>query len=285
MADKRILDVIQTVARKHNTPAPIVENMVRRLRPSIRLLPQQPSPGRGAPGGCRVGGMPDLPAGHSWPRLSTVWGAPEEVYPPDESLQFLMQINLHQVAPFDLEQELPTAGMLYFFFDWDAEYHGEGDTAYVLLVPEAADLRRLEFPPDLPRKQQYQGLDLLPCLEWTIPSMADMGLSGYDAIMTHSDFWEDVFEGVANAQGVQPANEGSAVVHRLLGHPNFIQTPGIADGTRLLLQVDSDPGSRYEGVPRTGMMWGDSGRIYHILSEEKLRSHSFESVEAFVEMC
>jgi hypothetical protein len=78
-----------------------------------------------------------------------------------------------------------------------------------------------------------------------------------------------------------------AVVHRLLGHPKLIQSPGLADGTRLLLQADSDASRVGRGKhPETGMMWGDSGRLYYLIGEEQLKAHRLtEKPWVTMEMC
>jgi uncharacterized protein YwqG len=93
-------------------------------------------------------------------------------------------------------------------------------------------------------------------------------------------------------------NEGS-IIHKILGHPNQVQgdmqlecqlvsnglycgdSAGYQDPKRkvlektagewrLLLQIDSDED--------TGMMWGDSGRIYYWIRDEDLRSKRFDKV-------
>jgi uncharacterized protein YwqG len=283
MPDKRILEIIESIARAHTTERVAVDALVRRLLPSVRLIPQHPE-ANAQPrlGGCRIGDCPDLPPKVSWPRLSTAWKLdPEELNGADDPLPFLMQINLAEVAPFDAADALPKKGMLYFFFYWEENYPGDADVAYVVHSPSASRLRRVKAPHDLAEDRLFHGLELLPKLEWTVPSINDVGLDE-GVIERHFDFWDDVFERVAEVQGVEPSN-GAAVAHRLLGHAQFIQSPGMADGTRLLLQVDSD--SRDEQYPRTGMMWGDSGRIYYRLSDEELRRHDFAAADAVMEMC
>jgi uncharacterized protein YwqG len=283
MHDKRILDVIEATARENAAERLAVDALVRRLLPSVRLIPQNPSTDAGPRlGGCRIGGCPDLPAKVNWPRLSTAWKLdPEELDDADDPLPFLMQINLAETAPFDPADALPKESMLYFFFYWEDDYPGEGDTAFVLHSPSASPLRRSTPPHALPQERLFRGLDLLPKLEWTVPSINDVGL--HEAVIgRHYRFWDDVFERVAEVQGVEPAN-GGGVAHRLLGHAQFIQSPGMADGTRLLLQVDSD--CREEHYPHTGMTWGDSGRIYYRLSDEELRRHDFGAADAVMEMC
>src|SRR5262249_18455397 len=135
-------------------------------------------------------------------------------------------------------------------------------------------LERRPFPSDLLAEQRFRGLDLLPRLEWTVPSPADTGLD--EALVNqHLRFWSDLSGRVAEVQGLtSPTSVAS--VHRLLGHPQPIRAPGPADGTKLLLQVDSaPPTARPKEGPRTGMMWGDCGRVYYLIGEDELRAHRF----------
>ena len=53
----------------------------------------------------RLGGVPDLPKGMSWPTA----------FSDQKPLLFLGQINLAEIHPFDANHELPSDGMLYFF--------------------------------------------------------------------------------------------------------------------------------------------------------------------------
>src|SRR5206468_6170011 len=117
VTDKRVLDGIQTVARKCKTPAPIVEAVIRRLLPAIRLVPQREEAEASRLGGSRIGGRPDLPPAVDWPRASSSPQA--DCASPglaDLPLQFLMQINLAEMTPFDVRKALPTGGLLLFFY-------------------------------------------------------------------------------------------------------------------------------------------------------------------------
>ncbi len=71
MTDKRVIEVIRAVGREIDAPEEIVEAVVWRVLPSIRLVPQFPREAQSPQvGGCRIGGVPDLPQGIEWPRLS-----------------------------------------------------------------------------------------------------------------------------------------------------------------------------------------------------------------------
>jgi hypothetical protein len=274
--DKRVAEVIRTTAREQGTPNTLVEAVLGHLLPSIRLVAQHPKPGEeGRVGGCRIGGAPDLPPGVDWPRLST---DPEA--PPGEPLSFLLQVNLAEVAFADREQLLPTSGMLSFFFHLDAD--GAEDVATVLFT-QGTELRQATVPPELPADQLYRGFNLVPQLEWTVPSPDDLGALAAE----HLELWDELEDRVAAAQGYKsPTTYGPGyAVHRLLGHAQFIQAFGTGAGERLLLQVSSDAGLSREGYPESGIgeTWHDCGRIYYLISEEALKAHRFAEIYVTVE--
>ena len=69
------------------------------------------------PGGSKLGGTPDLPAGFDWPVNTN----PDNYHPEatGRPLDFLLQLDLADVAPHaaaaDLGDALPTTGRLVFF--------------------------------------------------------------------------------------------------------------------------------------------------------------------------
>ncbi len=98
-----------------------------------------------APCGSRFWGNPDLPQGYEYPTYSDAAGNVFEY-------QFICQINLAEVAPYDVENRLPHKGLLSFFAKID-HYLGNFDCqdsiSSCLSRPE--DVRVLFFPEvDLP---------------------------------------------------------------------------------------------------------------------------------------
>lgn len=55
---------------------------------------------------CKVGGSAYLPEGFAWP-----------TYCDDIELDFVMQIDLEEIAKYDIEKKLPSKGVLSFFYD------------------------------------------------------------------------------------------------------------------------------------------------------------------------
>jgi uncharacterized protein YwqG len=266
------------------------ETIVRLLRPSIRLLTQ---PGQEARlGDSRIGGLPDLPQGAQWP----VYTGPPK---PDakweafkgEPLAFLLQVNLEQVARFDLGGHLPASGLLHFFYlDTIArfdQYPDHGEVVRVRYTPLGGPpLRRLTPPHNLPTKEVYRGFALSPQLEWTLPladdlleAAADPNSPDFDTGL--DDHWGDLADEIADLQGFGPWYRPK---HRMLGYPNHIQSSTCgAPGWDLLLQVDTDP--RFADPPPDdpknhgpGMMWWDGGRVFFGIDSGDLAARRFDNV-------
>jgi hypothetical protein len=118
------------------------DRVFSRHRRDAVLLHRPYPPNAGPPVRSRLGGLPDLPAHHDWPRTSA--GVP---------LHFLAQIDCTELPP---GTPLPSRGVLFFFGRDDAEqvwnYHGQAaDDCRVLYVLDAfAATPPREAPADLP---------------------------------------------------------------------------------------------------------------------------------------
>ena len=113
---ERVLEVIET-------HAPDVLKAVLRdnLAPAIALILQKTDDENIAVGQSKIGGAPDVPSDFAWPTVEiSCWKFFKRVRE-EKSLGFLAQFNLAEVAPFDLNGELPSSGMLSFFYLIDGQ--------------------------------------------------------------------------------------------------------------------------------------------------------------------
>lgn len=89
-------------------------------------------------GASKVGGQPDLPADVEWPREG------------DEPLAFVAQLNFAEVREADVNQRLPSKGMLWLFSiaDGDRAYGYEIDDGTTALIwrPEPGELATRQTP-------------------------------------------------------------------------------------------------------------------------------------------
>lgn len=252
-----------------DTPQEIVDAVVERLRPSVRLAA---APSADAHVVSRIGGTPDVGDGFEWPRSSR--GIP---------LAFLMQIDLAEVRSVDVENELPTSGVLQAFFEWDPTVPPLEEEWRLQRLDPSSLATRAEFPGDLVEDCRFESFPLKPVPEWTLPNPDEIGMDNfYAGNLDLLTFWDEADSRLEELHGFGPHWTPK---HRMLGWPNFIQTPGMADDAKLLLQIDSDPPRPCEWPTRSGMMWGDCGMIYWIADEETLRSGDYASVRPFWECC
>ncbi|MBA9001980.1 DUF1963 domain-containing protein [Thermomonospora cellulosilytica] len=136
------LDAMLTAAVREESELP--DDEAAELTDKIRALVRPAwllSPVRDAPsvvGGSRIGGLPDLPEGMSWP---TVRVAPDR----EAALCFTAQIDLAEVPGVADAGWLPSSGRLWFFRD---EKGAGADPDHVVLYADvASDRLRTVQPP------------------------------------------------------------------------------------------------------------------------------------------
>ena len=252
--------------------------LVDAARPSIRL-DADAGPDHDRVGASRLGGEPDLPPGAEWPRKA---GAP---------LSFVAQLDLSELAPYDVEGVLPTDGLLSFFYDattqqawgFDPEDRGSWELRHV--APDE-ELRRTPAPDDLDRAGRLRPVGWRPRGELAFATFDSLAVDRLGLTRDETIAYSDLLE------------TDDETIHRVLGHPDPVQsgemqlecqlaangvwcgspegyedprvpglTPGAADW-QLLLQVDSQE--------ETDMMWGDLGRLYVWIRDEDLAARRFD---------
>lgn len=244
------------------------------MRHAIRLLPQTDA---AAVGGSKIGGLPDLPPEMPWPQYQ---GRP---------MSLIAQIDLAAAQPFDADRLLPSNGMLYLFYELEAQEWGY-DPAHAggfQLLYFAGDKQTLQRRP-APAGLQPDALLAESALEFAteaeLPAPDNHLLA---ACPLNDDEYEAWWDYEADLE-LPPS-------HKLLGHSEPIQGPmelqcqlvshglycgdasgyqdprraeleaGAADW-RLLMQIDSDE----------QMMWGDCGRLYVWIRQQDLAAQHFE---------
>ncbi len=258
-------------------------------KPLFGLIKRKPKERRqglpAKPGASRIGGVPDVPSDFRWPQHK---GKP---------LKFLIQLNCAEIAEFRDQTLLPADGILYFFYDLEAELHGEemGRTPLVYYTKEISELQ----PATVPKTQNETEIilpafpvDLIP-----IPTFPD-GLSvEFDELKFSEKEAEGFFEAYAKwcSQCLGGQHREWGGLHKIGGHPDSVQgdiraefemaANGHSGSTdeklwaganqnarnwRLLLQFDSDDD--------LDAMWGDAGMLYYCIREDDLKAARFEKV-------
>lgn len=134
------------------------------LKPYIKInMPINP---RGIKvGQSKFGGKPDLPLDTEWPKYDK------------EPMVFLGQLNINDFKKLDVENILPSSGIIYFFVhfktpesEWGAEYEFIVDkNKYSVIYTDKENLTTMEFPKELPDVYHFKEQELVFNLMYSLP--------------------------------------------------------------------------------------------------------------------
>lgn len=233
-------------------------------------------------GRSRIGGLPDLPSDVEWPCGT------------DGSLAFLGQFNMNEIKPFDLEHQLPSRGMLYFFYHaeqdvWGISIQDFGNWS-VLYSKTTRGLKRAMLPKDLnTRDHQFPACDMSLGTVWQIPSPDSPFLKNFFEKEEESETYRELYEEYKNLlpsssyllgypvpiqNDMEESCESIYCDHLAAGFDRTdqktINTLKNAVLWRNLLQLSS------EG--EANMNWGDCGQLNFMIREDELKEKQFENV-------
>ncbi|MBQ8335017.1 MAG: DUF1963 domain-containing protein [Tidjanibacter sp.] len=187
-------------------------------------------------------GFADLPDGVEYPCRK---GGEVDDEGTEETLTFICQLRLEDVAPLDTEGALPREGMLWFFADLDY------------------------FLGDLEAPCEGTG-------EWPEGSYKVIYSPHCNNLNTHKVCWADGESACMPAEQMEfeqtePYDGG----HKLLGYPLMDEWGDTADGElRLLLQVDSED--------RWGLRFFDMGTLCFLIGAEDLAARRFDRAKVMM---
>jgi uncharacterized protein YwqG len=272
---------LKTLLRKEQlvSRAPELTGLVRHC---IRLLTK---PIDDLPvGQSRFGGLPDLPKDNNWP------GSPKA------PLDFLLQINLSELAGLLPDSPLPPTGLLSFFYDSERCPSGsdpKDNRGWQVLFSDAPDSGLVRSP--LPPWLSPNSLLPMTALDFvkveSLPALESASVKRLKLSKNELERYGRVLQSARQVRG-EPVP-----IHKLLGHPDAIQSDmtvtcamassgfnamfridpknskqrkalmAASDWT-LLLQLDSDDDLQ--------MLWADAGRIYFWVRKEDLAARRFD---------
>ncbi len=216
--------------------------------------------------------------GNTLPWESKVGGCPylesEEDYPRDgdgKPMMFLAQINLDDMPHLE---DYPENGLLQFYIG-DDDCLGDDSPCKVIYIPEyAKDASRLLSKN--PFEENYK--DKTPFMnEGKMTFVPKTMLIGTECQEFQEKFWKKVSDEVWDALTDVCYPEGSLVG----GYPLFVQqAPEYYDSGEfdtLLLQLDCDD--------ECGIMFGDAGNCYFLISKEDLKNKNFDNVQYGWQCC
>jgi uncharacterized protein YwqG len=246
-------------------------------------------------GASKLGGSPDVPADFTWPLYQ------------NKPLTFMGQFRLSEVAPYDVDRRLPDQGMLYVFYDEEAQPWGfklgEEEASRVLYTAdENTPLHRFMHPT---AKGTYGYVEALPACSLTYfqivtPQYSDDRLRDYEGASW--DVIDRYFTFMSKVDELQSSSRDKAAPsHWLLGNPLPVQGDPLVNAIRdhatsagqdlktidrwaatewcLLLQIDTDD------APDQGLdvMWGDVGRLYFCMPKADLAAYYFANVRCVLQ--
>jgi uncharacterized protein YwqG len=259
------------------------------MRESIRLTATPADAAPLPPGSSRLGGLPDLPGGITWPAWK---GVP---------MSFLAQVWLEDLHDLSPAQALPKKGLLSFFYDavqetygadpadrggWKVFFFPAEDSVGQVFAGRQAGFAQVMAPAGLPEGARFKPCALSFSLEWSLPS------APVEVVPTLSWTEDQVGRYENFCAGIPDAQDRRLPHHRMFGWPNQIQDdmqlqcalyangisavddPRVArlirqkDDWQLLFQLDSDD--------RAGMRWASYGMLYFWIEQASLQQGQFE---------
>jgi uncharacterized protein YwqG len=226
-------------------------------------------------GKSKFGGQPDLPKDVDWFKESN-----------GKSLSFIAQLNLSEIVNLEMAKSLPKKGVLYFFYSseqeaWGYDYNDK-DKFQVFFANELNNIETKQIPTDLNEFDIYKSCELSFSNSYSLPSWENDFVSeklnsqekDIYSLLTYPETNHKIFGYSNNIQGEMEL-ECQLVTNGInCGDSNGYKNPRAKElekgknEWKLLLQIDSDD--------KTGMMWGDSGRLYYWIKQKDLESLNFD---------
>jgi uncharacterized protein YwqG len=246
------------------------------LRSEIRIFTDPKNESEIKIGQSKIGGLPDLPNNVDWFKENN-----------GKSLSFIAQINCSELKTFEQNLKLPDNGIIYFFYSAEQEAWGfdtkDEDKFKVYYSASTDNIVRKDAPSDLEAHSIYKSCILNYKNSVSLPSwenelvrnrLNDKELGSYIEITSNEEM-NKMFGYADNVQGEMEL-ECQLVTNGLYcgdetGY-NDPRRPQLEKGMgdwNLLLQIDSEE-------DKTGMMWGDAGRLYFWIKEQDLKNLNFD---------
>lgn len=268
---------------RQNAPQRLQDALIALLKPAIGLDATRTDDAEIADGASKFGGAPDVPLDFEWPMHE---GRP---------LDFMGQINLEEIAPFDIESVLPEQGLLSFFYDCANSPWGElsdWGAWRVFWFSDPILLRRQ--PPDRELASAPNSFSppnscvLTPSARWTLPGalyfypelkpVSSDGKYGpedeaLDEILEQINYPEEYPEHFLLGQHDPVQNEmlsECVFQSRGLSYGEWETVLDEAKQWRLLWQIGGDHDADLE--------WGDGGEAYFFIHQDDLAKRDFSKV-------
>lgn len=224
----------------------------------------------------KIGGQPYLPDNFEWPKNET-----------GKSLSFIGQLNFEELSKFDQSGWLLKQGLVSFFYCADQEAWGfdpkHRQRFKVIYTDSVSSSVKRDFPTDLEEHSIFKPNSLTFNSSLSIPTWQEDSIDGLiededsDNYIEVSSGSDNQILGYANCVQGTMELECQLVTNGLYcgdetgyNDPRRKELETRKDDWILLLQIDSEE-------DKTGMMWGDSGRIYFWIKKQDLLNKDFNN--------
>lgn len=199
----------------------------------------------------KVGGMPCLPNGYSWPEID------------GQKLVFVAQINFSDIRSFGFRHGLPSNNMFYFFMKLVEEqkykYLDHTKSKYFVLELKEDYSRKEES--DLPIVIQESFLEFSEY--YTLPDLEELMLEDY--FEDYDDFNFSYYEPLEELLD-ELTGHGADSYNQMLGNPRSVQAyVKSIFASQKLLGMDSSTKEFYENLQKVDNQLPDAAKAFKLL--------------------
>jgi uncharacterized protein YwqG len=301
------------------------DNLARMARNSIRIRTRKVNEESIAIGASKFGGTPDLPPGLEWPmNMVDLSEMPPGLLDDVNSalldsggryhLPFVAQFRLDDVAPYDLEDDLPSTGMLYFYGDpsehfgirasqwfWSKNRHripNPNDWKVIYHKGDLRDLTRARVTQALPDNRTFGTCTLTFWSASSLPQVETCFIGAevnQEAMLVLTDKEWDIYSRLRHRQYVRKS------VHKLLGYsddsqpfamewsyslvrdklfPNPLPFDSLSKVEQQVELVEGRLLFQLDGLLETNMWFGRGGNLFFFIRQDDLIARDFSKAWA-----
>ena len=249
--------------------------------------------------GCKIGGLPYLPANFVWPTFTS----PEDGI--TRPLSFFCQIDLAEMKPYDTDNVLPEQGLLSFFYECESFRWGfdpaDSGAAQVFYFENTDGFIPTNLPDAIAEEHRMPEISLL---FQTVPSYPC-----YEEFSIHSNLkcdW-DAYDEARAALGINVDEDPNC--HKLLGYADLIQDEMLTECERIARGLYCGDAESFQNTPddvkadihssasewvlllqlstiskrKFEWMFGDCGMLYYFIRKEDLAAKRFDRIHFSVQ--
>lgn len=260
-----------------------------------------------AKGASKFGGNPSAPRGFAWPFYRDKSDDGATVARP---LTFLMQLNLEEVAPYDVEKRLPTRGLLAFFIERIALENEASDAVRVFYFDGPVDETvEIAPPPEFAELEDGglfswdYGAEFAITFEKgvSVPCSWDLVDYGIELAVADDEDEDEAFERYEEERDALTQTPPNGDLSQLLGIAHWIQWTMLGECERLAAGLSRDefaalPEAERAAIEENAQNWtllcrlgsvceeatqGDCGSFYFCVREDDLKRGDFSRVRVF----